>query len=124
MPTSNGNASSDDFVVDQVIRIGMDALSPDDRRIVEDVTSSKARVLAWIADPKKVGKLRPNAPYWSLKITPDLRLIYTQEGDRFHLLDVRHQAWLDRYSSKPSDRTRSAVKNKKAVSSKRARSSS
>jgi Txe/YoeB family toxin of Txe-Axe toxin-antitoxin module len=120
MPTSNGNAPGSDFVVERRIKIGVDALSPEERLIVEDMTSSKTRFLAWIADPEKVGKLRPDAPYYSLKITPELRLIYTWEGDRIHLLDVINQAWFDRYASKPSDRPRSVAKNKKPVSSKRA----
>ena len=120
MPTSNGNAPGSDFMVERRIKIGVDALSPEERQIVEDVMSSKARFLAWIADPEKVGKLRPDAPYYSLKITPELRLIYTWEGDRIHLLDVINQAWFDRYASKPNDRPRSVAKSKKPVSSKRA----
>ena len=60
MPTSNGNAPGSDFVVERRIKIGVDALSPEERQIVEDMTSSKTRFLAWIADPEKVGKLRPD----------------------------------------------------------------
>lgn len=123
MPVSNERAAANDFVVEGTIRIGLDALPPEERQIIEDATRTKANFLALIADPKNVEKLRPNAPYYSLKITPELRLIYTREGDRIDVLDVRNQAWLDRYSSKSRDRTqaRSAPKNKKPVRSKRVR---
>jgi Txe/YoeB family toxin of Txe-Axe toxin-antitoxin module len=123
MPVSNENTAANDFFVERRIRIGLDALSPEERQIIEDATRTKARFLALIADPKNVEKLRPTAPYYSLKITPELRLIYTREGDRIDVLDVRNQAWLDRYGSKSSERAQaqSAPKNKKPVSSKRAR---
>jgi hypothetical protein len=111
MPVSNERAAANEFVVERTIRIGLDALSPEERQIVEDVTRTKANFLAQIADPKNVEKLRPNAPYYSLKITPDLRLIYTQEGERIDVLDLTNQAWLDRYASKGSDRSQSADKN-------------
>ena len=123
MPVSNENAAANDFVVEPIVKIGLDALSPEERQIVQDAIRSKANFLALIADPKKVERLRPTAPYYMLKITPELRLIYTREGDRIDVLDVRNQAWLDRYGSKSSERAQaqSAPKNKKPVSSKRVR---
>ena len=87
MPVSNENAAANDFFVERTVRIGLDALSPEERQIIEDATRTKARFLALIADPKNVEKLRPTAPYYSLKITPELRLIYTREGDRIDVLD-------------------------------------
>ena len=98
MPTSHQNAAVPDFEVDQPVRIGLDALSPEERQIVEDATKSKARFLALIADPKNVERLRPTAPYYMLKITPSLRLIYTQEDDRIVVLDLTSQAMLDRFA--------------------------
>ena len=115
MPGSNENAAANDFLVERSVRIGLDALSPEERQIVEDATKTKARFLALIADPTNVERLRPTAPYYSLKITPELRLIYTREGDRIDVLDLTNQAWLDRYGSKSSDRShaQSASKNQK-----------
>jgi hypothetical protein len=121
MPVSSQSAAANDFFVEHRIRIGLDALSPEERQIIEDATRSKANFLALIANPKKVERLRPTAPYHSLKITPELRLIYTREGDRIDVLDLMNQAVLDRYASKGGDRPQPAAKSKKPVSSKRAR---
>ena len=115
MPASNQNADIKDFEVDRRIRIGLDGLSPEERRIVEDATRSKARFLALIADPKNVERLRPNAPYYLLKITPELRLIYTQEDERIIVLDLTNQGMLDWFASMGSDRAKSASKSKKRV---------
>lgn len=121
MPTSDQNAAVPDFEVDQLVRIGLDVLSPAERRIVEDATKSKARFLTLIADPKNVERLRPTAPYYMLKITPSLRLIYTQEDDRLVVLDLTSQAMLDRFASTPSGRARSVPKGSKRVGSRKTR---
>jgi hypothetical protein len=121
MPVSNGIAAVNDFVVEPIVKIGLDALSPEERQIVQDAIRSKANFLALIADPEKVERLRPTAPYYMLKITPELRLIYTQEGDRIDVVDAMTQALLHRYASRGTDRARSAKKNKQPVRSKRVR---
>jgi hypothetical protein len=121
MPVSNESTAANDFVVDPRIKIGLDALSSEERRIIEDATSTKARFLALIADPQNVEKLRPTAPYYALKITPKLRVIYTREGDRIDVLDVRTQGMIDWFASMTRDRARPAHKNQKPASSRRAR---
>ncbi len=121
MPNSDPNAAVPDFEVDQLVRIGLDVLSPEERQIVEDATKSKARFLALIANPKNVERLRPTAPYYMLKITPSLRLIYTQEDDRLVVLDLTSQAMLDRFASTRSGRARSVPKSTKRVGSKKTR---
>src|SRR5947209_20106000 len=98
MPASEQNTAVKDFEVEPRVRIGLDVLSPKERRIVEDATKSKARFLALIAEPKNVERLRPNGPDYLLKITPRLRLIYTQEDGRISVLDLTSQAMLDRFA--------------------------
>jgi hypothetical protein len=112
MPTSITNDDVKDFEVDPRIRIGLDALTPEDRRIVEQVTQSKAHFLARISDSRQVFRLRPNDPYYALKITPSLRLIYTREGDRIDVVDLMNQGFLDRYASMRTDRAKSASRKR------------
>jgi hypothetical protein len=92
-----------DFEVDPGIRIGLDALTPDDRRAVEEAIRSTESFLARTADPGQVFRLRPNDPYIALKVTPRLRLIYTREGDRIEVVDLMNQGVLDRYAVMQSD---------------------
>jgi hypothetical protein len=99
MPASIANDDVKDFEVDPRIKIGLDALTPEDRRTVEEATRSKEDFLARISDPSQVFRLRPNAPYLALKITPTLRLIYTREADRIDVVDLRHQGMIDWFAS-------------------------
>jgi hypothetical protein len=99
MPTSTTNGDVKDFAVDPGIRIGLDALTPEDRRAVEEAIQSKESFLARIADPSQVFRLRPKDPYLALKVTPRLRLIYTREGDRIQVVDLMNQGFLDRYAT-------------------------
>jgi hypothetical protein len=119
MPTTKQDAAASDFEVDPRVKIGLDLLTAEERRIVQDTTSSKARFLEVASDPKKVERLRPNAPYLSLKITPKHRLIYTQEGDRIVVEDLTSQAMIDWFASMRSGRTKSAPKNRKPIGSKK-----
>jgi hypothetical protein len=108
-----------DFRVDPGIRIGLDALTPEDRRTVEEAIRSKENFLARISDPSQVFRLRPNDPYIALKVTPRLRLIYTREGDRITVVDLMNQGFLDRYAVMQSDQAEPA--SGKGASSTRAR---
>jgi hypothetical protein len=115
MSASDRNAAAKGFEVDPRVKVGLDALSPEERQIVEDATKSKARFLALSADLKNVERLRPNAPYYLLRITPRLRLIFSQEGDRIVVEDLRTQGFLDWWASLPSGRAKSAPKSQKAA---------
>jgi hypothetical protein len=121
MPTPDPNDAVPDFEVDPRVKVGLEVLSPEERRIVEDATKSKARFLALIAVPMNVERLRPNAPYYLLKITPRLRLVYTQEGDRIVVEDLTNQGFLDWWASLPSGRAKPASRRKKRGGSKKTR---
>ena len=108
MPASMTNDDVKDFEVDPGIRIGLDALTPEDRRAVEEAIRSKETFLARIADPDQVFRLRPNDPYLALKVTPRLRLIYTREGERIRVVDLMNQGFLDRYATLQGDRAEPA----------------
>jgi hypothetical protein len=113
MPASITNDVKD-FEVDPRIGIGLDALTPEDRRSVEEATRSKENFLARISDPSQVFRLRPSAPYHALKIGSSLRLIYTREGDRIDVVDLMNQGFLDRYASMRTDRAKSASRKRSA----------
>jgi hypothetical protein len=119
MPASITRGDVKDFEVDPGIRIGLDALTPEDRRAVEEAIRSKETFLARIADPDQVFRLRPNDPYLALKVTPRLRLIYTREGDHIEVVDLMNQGFLDRYATLQSGRAEPA--SDKGGSSTRAR---
>ena len=121
MPAVKKSAHARDFEIDDRVQISLDALSPAERRVVEDVTRTKARFLAQASNPENVERLRPNDPFYSLKITPNLRLIYTQEGDRIVVLDLTNQGMLDWFASMRSGRAESAPKIKQRVRSKKTR---
>ena len=72
MPTATTNGDVKDFEVDSSIRAGLDAATPEDRRAVEEAIRSKEDFLALTSDPSRVFRLRPNDPYFALKITPRL----------------------------------------------------
>jgi hypothetical protein len=99
MPTSVTSDDVKDFEVDPGIKVGLDALRPEDRRAVEEAIRSKESFLARISDPSQVFRLRPKDPYIALKVTPRLRLIYTREGDRIQVVDLMNQGFLDRYAT-------------------------
>ena len=103
MPASATNGDVKDFEVDPRIKIGLDALTPEDRRTVEEAIRSKEDFLARIPDPGQVFRLRPNSRYYALKVTSRLRLIYTWEGDRITVKDLMNQGFLDRYGAKRSE---------------------
>jgi hypothetical protein len=115
MPTSMTNGDVKDFEVDSSIRAGLDAATPEDRRAVEEVIRSKEDFLARIADPSRVFRLRPNDPYYALKVTPRLRLIYTREGDRIAVEFLTNQGFLDRYASMGGDEAKPPSKKRAAA---------
>jgi hypothetical protein len=100
MPATTTNGDVKDFEVDPRIKIGLDALTPEDRRTVEEATRSKEDFLARISDPTRVFRLRPGSRYYALKVTSRLRFIYTREGDRINVEDLMNQGLLDRYGAK------------------------
>ena len=96
------------------------ALTPEDQRTVEEAIRSKEDFLARISDPSQVYRLRPKYPYFALKITPRLRLIYTREGDRITVEILTNQGFLDRYVSTRGDEAE-AASGKRSASSRRRR---
>jgi hypothetical protein len=112
MPATTTNGDAKDLQVDPRIKIGLDSLTPADRRTVEEATRSKEDFLARIADSSRVFRLRPNAPYLALKITPSLRLIYTREGDRIDVVDLTNQGLIDWFASMPSDEAEPAPRER------------
>jgi hypothetical protein len=112
MAASIANDDIKVFEVDPRIKIGLDALTPEDRRTVQEATRSKEAFLARISDPSRVFRLRPNAPYLALKITPNLRLIYTREGDRLDVVDLTNQGLIDWFASLPSDEAEPAPRER------------
>jgi hypothetical protein len=99
MPASETNGGVKDFEVEPRARMGLDALTPEDRRTVEEAIRSKEAFLARISNPSRVFRLRQTAPYYALKITPSLRLIYTREGDRIAVEDLVNQGIIDLLAS-------------------------
>ena len=85
MPTSTGNASGSDFVVERRIKIGVDALSPEERQIIEDMTSSKTKVSRLDRRPGEGSRAATPCAVLLAEDHARVRLIYTWEGDRIHL---------------------------------------
>lgn len=122
MPASTTNGDVKDFEVGPRTRMGLDALTPEDRRTVEEAIRSKEDFLARISDPKQVFRLRPNSPYCALKITPSLRLIYARDGDRIYVEDLMNQGIIDLFI--PPRKTNARPTSKRPTSDRSRRRSS
>ncbi len=107
MPAAATDGDVKVFEVGPRARMGLDVLTPEERRTIEEAIRSKEDFLARIADPSRVFRLRPNSPYYALKITPSLRLIYTRYGDRIYVEDLMNQGMMDLLSSPGDDETKS-----------------
>jgi hypothetical protein len=123
MPAATTNGDVKDFEVDPRTRMGLDALTPEDQRTVEAAIRSKEDFLARIADPSQVFRLRANSPYYALKITPSLRLIYTREGDRIAVEDLVNQGIIDLFASTRNDEAKPASRKRSTSDRSRRRAS-
>jgi hypothetical protein len=112
MPASATDGDVKEFEVDPSTRAGLDTATPEARRAVEEAIRSKEDFLARISDPSRVFRLRPNDPYYALKVTPRLRLIDTREGDRIAVEILTNQGFLDRYASMGGDEPKSASRKR------------
>jgi hypothetical protein len=123
MPTSTTDGAVKDFEVGPLTRMGLDALSPAERRTIEGAICSKKNFLARISEPSQVFRLRPNSPYFALKVTPSLRLIYTRDGDRIVVEDLMNQGMIDLLSPPGDDEAKSKSAKRRTSNRSRRRTS-
>jgi hypothetical protein len=123
MPPTSTDGDVKDFEVGPRARMGLDVLTPEDRRTIEEAIRSKEDFLARISDPSQVFLLRPGSRYYALKITPSLRLIYTRDGDRIYVEDLMNQGMIDLLLSPGNDETGSRSGKRSAPNRTRRRAS-
>ncbi len=99
---------SPDYQVDGRVSIALDALDDLQKQAVAGVIIDRDHFIASTADSRKVRRISKNNPIYALKGPSGLRIIYSKVGDNIVIMDLMHQATLDRYA-RPS-----AVKAKKS----------
>src|SRR5260221_13071994 len=82
------------YQVDGRVSIALDALDDKQKRAVGGVITDRARFLESTSDSRKVRRISREQPLYSLKVPSGLRIIYSQVGDRFVVMDLMRQATL------------------------------
>jgi hypothetical protein len=91
---------SPDYQVDGRVSIALDALDDKQKRAVGGVITDRDHFIASTADSRKVRRISRNDPFYALKVPSGLRIIYSKVGDDIVILDLMHQATLDRYGQR------------------------
>jgi len=89
---------SPDYQIDGRVSIALDALDELQKQAVAGVISDRDHFIASTADSRKVRKVSKNDPFYALKGPSGLRIIYSKVGDNIVIMDLMHQATLDRYA--------------------------
>jgi hypothetical protein len=85
-------AAKNGLIVDRRVSIALDALSSQQRKIVQNMIVSKDRFLTHLSNPQRVKTLSTKQPLYSVSVSPDLRLIYTCPGDDIVVMDLVNKA--------------------------------
>jgi ribosomal protein L32 len=85
------------YKVDQRVYMALNALDPEEQRVIRDILEDRAHFLASTADRQKVRRISKNEPLYALRVPSDLRIIYSQVGDEIVVMDLMHRAVLAEY---------------------------
>jgi hypothetical protein len=95
----NGNQ----WQVDRLVRIALDALTPEEQQVVQNALASRARFDHLAKDPTKNTAVGHLDDVYALHVTPQLRLIYRKNESGVEVLDLVEQATLD-FFARPTRR--------------------
>src|SRR5258708_1547229 len=92
------------FSVDRRVGIAISALSPAQRAAVSRVLQSPQSFAAFASDSGRVGRVKnPGQNLYTLRISPNIRLIFTRTADGVQVVDLVERATLNRFAVKGSD---------------------
>ncbi len=92
-----------DLQVHRRVGIAMSVLPSAQRSAVSRVLASPSAFTDHAADLTSVGKLTPTGEkLYVMKVTPQIRLVYSKSGDGVQVLDLVERATLDRLARKKS----------------------
>jgi len=89
------------FSIDRRVGIATSALAPAQRAIVSRVLDSPQSFDAFASDSSRVGRVKnPGQDLYTLRITPNIRLIFTKTADGVQIVDLVERATLNRFAVK------------------------
>jgi hypothetical protein len=115
-------ARKKDLKVHRRVGIAMSVLPSAQRSAVSRVLASPSAFTDHAADLTNVKKLTPTGEkLYLMKVTPQIRLVYSKSGDSIEVLDLVERATMDRLAQKNSARAvdrDSGAKDDQAAASK------
>jgi len=90
-----------DLNVHRRVRIAMSVLPPPQRDAVNRVIHSSRGFTDYTSDSARVKKIEsPGEQLYMIRITPQLRLVYTETGNAIQVLDLVERATMESFSAK------------------------
>jgi hypothetical protein len=89
------------FTVDRRVGIAISALSPTQKAAVSRVLQSAQSFATFASDSGRVGEVKnPGQKLYTLRVSPNIRLIFTKTADGVQVLDLVERATLNRFAVK------------------------
>jgi hypothetical protein len=86
--------------VDRRVGIALGALAHGQRLVVGRILQSTRRFAASVANEANVKTINGgDPPLYSLRVTPELRLVYEKSGNGFRVVDLVDRATIERFSA-------------------------
>jgi hypothetical protein len=90
-----------DLTVHRRVRIAMSVLPSPQRDAINRVIQSSRYFSDYTSDSARVKRIEASGEQlYILRITPQLRLVYTETGDAIQILDLVERATIDNFSGK------------------------
>jgi len=94
------------------VRIAMSVLPPPQRDAVNRVIHSSRGFTDYTSDSARVKRIEaPGEQLYMMRITPQLRLVYTESGDAIQVLDLVERATIESFSAKKAREKMGRKKN-------------
>lgn len=90
--------------VNRRVGIAMSVLSPAEREAVGRLIQSHRDFERYAARPGKVQRLATSDPLYTLRVTPQIRLVFKRADAGIEVLDLVEQATLDRFAKRGGKR--------------------
>jgi hypothetical protein len=115
-------AKSKGLEVDRRVGIALSVLPASQKAAVERVVSSPQTFTQAAATPGRVQQMRTSGqPLFMMRVSPNLRLIYTMVGDTIYVVDVVERATLNHFATRKAARAATKAQHKSRVSKAAAR---
>lgn len=90
--------------IDRRVGIALDALTPGERLVINELLRSPERFATLAADPANVGSIEDAEPQlFTLRVAPRLRLVYERTAEAFRVVDLVDPEMIGRFSEARSN---------------------